>query len=166
MGSTTCTIRVDPCFEPLTVRRMLEFVYTNRISNLCQASTDEILDLLHLADLWILRDLKRLCEYELIRSHMDIDNVAKMYGATEEYHAERLSRACIDFIMENIREVTGSASFVDEMKHYPHLCIPVLKAAADLIPEPAHKKARTEPPTTTTGVGCASSSSPVPDSDS
>ena len=146
---------------------MLEFIYTNRISNLSQASTEEILDLLHLADVWILRDMKRLCEYELIRSHMDVDNVAKMYCATEEYRAERLSRACIEFIMENIREVTGNASFLEEMKHYPNLCIPILKAAADLIPEPAHKKARTEAPTATAGSGvCGGSSSPVPDSDS
>jgi len=165
--SSTSTIRVDPNFEPHTVRRMLEFIYTNRITNLSQATVDEILDLLHLADVWILRDMKRLCEYELIRSHMDVDNVAKMYCATEEYHAERLSRSCIEFIMENIREVTGNASFIEEMKHYPNLCIPILKAAADLIPEPAHKKARTEAPaaTSSTGVGCGSSS-PVPDSDS
>jgi len=160
--SSTATIKVDPCFEPHTIRRMLEFIYTNRISNLPQASTDEILDLLHLADVWVLRDMKRLCEYELIRSHMDVENVAKMYCATEEYHAERLSRSCIEFIMENIREVTGNASFLEEMKHYPNLCIPILKAAADLIPEPAHKKARTEAPTATENT----SSSPVPDSDS
>jgi len=165
--SSTATIKVDPYFEPHTIRRMLEFIYTNRISNLSQASTEEILDLLHLADVWILRDMKRLCEYELIRSHMDVDNVAKMYCATEEYRAERLSRACIEFIMENIRDVTGNASFLEEMKHYPNLCIPILKAAADLIPEPAHKKARTEAPTATAASGvCGGSSSPVPDSDS
>jgi len=165
--SASCTIRVDSCFDPPTIRRMLEFIYTNRITNLSQADTDEILDLLHLADLWILRDLKRLCEYELIRSHMDVDNVAKMYCATEEYHAERLSRACIDFIMENIREVTGNVGFQEQMKHFPHLCIPVLKAAADLIPEPAHKKARTDSTTAATATGAAGvgacGSSPVPD---
>mmetsp|Transcript_29449 Transcript_29449/g.42132 ORF Transcript_29449/g.42132 Transcript_29449/m.42132 type:complete len:103 (+) Transcript_29449:1051-1359(+) len=99
----------------------------------------------------MLRDLKRLCEHELIRL-MDVDNVAKMYCATEEYKASRLSRACIEFIMENLREVTGNLSFQEEMKHYPHLCIPVLKAAADLIPEPASKKQRTGDP----------ASSPVP----
>jgi len=168
LESSTSTIHVDPCFDSPTVRRMLEFIYTNRIPNLCHGTTDEILNLLHLADIWTLRDLKRLCEHELIRSHMNVDNVAKMYCATEEYNANRLSRACIDYIMENIREVTGNVSFQEEMKHFPHLCIPVLKAAADLIPEPAHKKARTEPNSTSlsTATGCATSSSPVPDSDS
>eukprot|EP00957_Ditylum_brightwellii_P106478 8123218-Ditylum_brightwellii.AAC.1 len=67
------------------------------------------------------------------------------------------------------------------MKHYPHLCIPVLKAAADLIPEPAHKKARTGDHSgsggggaggsgtaaggSSGGGGAGCSSSPVPDSD-
>lgn len=106
---------------------------------------------------------------------MDVDNVAKMYCATEEYHANRLSRACIDFIMENIREVTGNVAFQEEMKHFPHLCIPVLKAAADLIPEPVHKKQRVDGGAIAAslnnlgtvsqgGTGCGSS--PVPDSDS
>lgn len=175
------TVAVEPCFDPSTIRRMLEFVYSNRIAGLSSASTDDILDLLHLADKWLLRDLKRLCEYELIRSHMDVDNVAKMYCATEEHHAGRLSQACIDFIMENIREVTGNVSFQEEMKHYPHLCIPVLKAAADLIPEPAHKKQRTDnaggnsnnggggsgggnATTSSVAAGVACRSSPVPDS--
>jgi hypothetical protein len=85
-----------------------------------------------------------------------------MYCATEDYNAHRLQKACIDFIMANIRQVTLNATFQEEMKSYPHLCIPVLKAAADLIPEgPVHKKQRTEASTPTAGI----SSSPVPDSD-
>merc|ERR1712238_482164 len=163
LESSSHTVQVEPSFSPTTIQRMLQFVYSNRVADIPEASTNEILELLHLADKWVLRDLKKLCEYELIRTHMDVDNVAKMYCATEEYHANRLSRACIDFIMENIREVTGNVAFQEEMKHYPHLCIPVLKAAADLIPEPVHKKQRVETGTAVSGV-CGSS--PVPDSDS
>jgi hypothetical protein len=86
-----------------------------------------------------------------------------MYCATEDFNAMRLSNACIDFIMNNIRQVTGNAAFQEEMKNYPHLCIPVLKAAADLIPEgPVQKKQRTES-STPSGAGIASS--PVPDVD-
>lgn len=176
--STECIIRVEPTFPPRIIRLMLEFLYTNRIQSLSTLSvtTDDLLCLLHLSDKWLLRDLKRLCEHELIRSHMDVNTVARMYCATEDYHALRLSRACIDFIMENIREVTGNVAFQEEMKHYPHLCIPVLKAAADLIPEPVHKKQRTgdhgtagsgaaNTPGSSGGGGAACSSSPVPDSD-
>eukprot|EP00567_Pseudictyota_dubia_P000530 CAMPEP_0197464576 /NCGR_PEP_ID=MMETSP1175-20131217/64094_1 /TAXON_ID=1003142 /ORGANISM="Triceratium dubium, Strain CCMP147" /LENGTH=532 /DNA_ID=CAMNT_0043000557 /DNA_START=75 /DNA_END=1671 /DNA_ORIENTATION=- len=153
--SSDCAVRVEPAFPARIVRLMLEFLYTNRIQSLSSSpggggaskesgiSTDDLLCLLHLSDKWLLRDLKRLCEHELIRSHMSTNTVARMYCATEDYRADRLSKACIEFIMENIREVTGNVAFQEEMRHYPHLCIPILKAAADMIPEPAHKKQRT-----------------------
>ena len=153
--STECVIRVEPIFTPKIIRLMLEFLYTNRIECLQvstnlgsttshSVTTDELLSLLHLADMWQLRDLKRLTEHELIRSHMKINTVARMYCATDDFAAKRLSKSCLEFIMDNYREVTGSVAFQEEMKHYPGLCIPVLKAAADLIPEqPATKKQRT-----------------------
>jgi hypothetical protein len=50
---------------------------------------------LNMADKWLLRDLKRLVEHELIRDHMSVQNVARMYGATEDFNAQRLSMACI-----------------------------------------------------------------------
>lgn len=155
-------IKVDPDFSERTIRMMLEFVYTNRIQSIADVSTDDLLSLLHLSDQWLLKDLKRLVEHELIRSHMDVDSVAKMYCVTDDFHAERLARACIDYIMDNIREVTGNREFQEEMKHYPHLCIPVLKAAAELIPEqPAHKKQRTNDHTS--GNAGGGISSPVPE---
>mmetsp|Transcript_32702 Transcript_32702/g.48019 ORF Transcript_32702/g.48019 Transcript_32702/m.48019 type:complete len:411 (-) Transcript_32702:428-1660(-) len=193
--STECIVRVDPIFTPKIVRLMLEFLYTNRIEDLNSppssllatssgsgvVNTDDLLSLLHLSDMWQIRDLKRLCECKLIQNHMNVNTVARMYCATEDFHAQRLAKACIDFIMENIREVTGNMAFQQEMKHYPHLCIPVLKAAADLIPEPAHKKARTGDHSgsggggaggsgtaaggSSGGGGAGCSSSPVPDSD-
>lgn len=122
-----------------------------------------------------------------MRSHMDVNTVARMYCGTEDFNAKRLGRACIEFIMENIREVTSNVAFQEEMEHYPHLCIPVLRAAADFIPEPAHKKSRSGDHGTTNSNsnnntaagGCstpvasgsknaaasAGISSPVPDSD-
>mmetsp|Transcript_2794 Transcript_2794/g.5219 ORF Transcript_2794/g.5219 Transcript_2794/m.5219 type:complete len:416 (-) Transcript_2794:6127-7374(-) len=159
------SIQIDACFSEKTIRLMLEFIYTNRIKGISDLSTDELLSLLHLSDLWVLRDLKRLVEHELIRCHMDVNTVARMYCVTDDFHAERLARACIDYIMDNIREVTGNKEFQEEMKHYPHLCIPVLKAAADLIPEQSlHKKQRTsELNSSLTPVGGGAVSSPVPE---
>lgn len=164
-------IQVDSNFSEEHIRYMLEFVYTNRIKKIRSISTDDLLCILHLSDQWLLRDLKRLVEHELIRHHMTVHTVARMYGATEDFNAQRLSRACIEFIMANLRQVTGNTSFEEEMKNYPHLCIPVLKAAADLIPEgPVHKKQRTDHAnsghaSTPNASAAALGSSPVPDSD-
>jgi speckle-type POZ protein len=171
--SEECTINVDPTFSALHVRYMLEFIYTNRIQAVRSISTDDLLCVLHLSDKWLLRDLKRLVEHELIRNHMSVHTVARMYGATEDFNAQRLSRACIEYIMANLRQVTGNTTFEEEMKNYPHLCIPVLKAAADMIPEgPVHKKQRTDhsssaaaAASTPTAASAALGSSPVPDSD-
>lgn len=167
-----CIIHVEPDFAPCHIRHMMEFIYTNRIQSIKEISTDDLLCLLHLSDRWLIRDLKRLVEHELIRNHMTIQSVARMYGATEDFHANRLSRACIDFIMDNLRQLAGNSSFEEEMKNYPHLCIPVLKAAAEMIPEgPLHKKQRTDHGPTATATTPSSSaaaglgSSPVPDSD-
>ena len=163
--ATENTIRVEPAFGPGIVRLLLEFLYTNRIAALGsgRVSTDDLLSLLHLSDRWLLRDLKRLVEHELIRSHMDVNTVPRMYCATEDFHARRLSKACIDFIMENIREVAGNHAFQEEMRHYPHLTLPILKAAADMIPQPVHKKQRTEPPTTPGGGSGQRGHSPIAD---
>jgi speckle-type POZ protein len=171
--SEECVIHVEPDFAPCHIRYMMEFIYTNRIQSIKEISTDDLLSLLHLSDRWLIRDLKRLVEHELIRNHMTIQSVARMYGATEEFHANRLSRACIDFIMDNLRQLAGNSSFEEEMKNYPLLCIPVLKAAAEMIPEgPSHKKQRLDHGSSTTAAATPSSSaaaglgsSPVPDSD-
>jgi speckle-type POZ protein len=175
--SEECTITVEPMFGPVHVRYMLEFIYTNRIVSIRSISTEDLLSLLHLSDKWLLRDLKRLVEHELVRNHMSVHTVARMYGATEDFNAQRLSRACIDYIMTNLKQVTSNATFEEEMKNYPHLCIPILKAAADMIPEgPVHKKQRTDHGTNATSTSATPSSvaaaaaaglgsSPVPDSD-
>jgi hypothetical protein len=102
-------------------------------------------------------------EHELIH-HMSLDTVARMYGATEDFHAQRLARACVEFIMGNLRQLAGNPAFEEDMKNYPLLCIPVLKAAAEIIPEgPPHKKQRLDVHTPSSGSQLGSS--PVPDSD-
>jgi speckle-type POZ protein len=162
--SKEATILVEPAFTPAHIEHTLEFLYTNRVEAIKTLSTDDLLCLLSLSDKWCLRDFKRLVEHELIRNHLTVSTVARMYCATEDFNAMRLSHACIDFIMHNIRQVTGNAAFQEEMKNYPHLCIPVLKAAADLIPEgPVHKKLRPNEAGTTTPSGVPSA--PVPDVD-
>ncbi len=163
--SSECTIHVEPIFQASHIHHMLEFLYTNRISSIHTLSTDDLLTLLHLSDKWLLRDLKRLVEHELIRNHIQVNTVARMYCATEDYHAQRLSRACIDFIMDNIRQVTCNDTFQEEMHNYPHLCIPVLKAAAAIIEDgqPQAKKQRTGEPNTPSSATAAALGSPVPE---
>lgn len=159
-----CEIQVEPYFAENHIRDMLEFVYTNRIQSIDEVSTEDLLCVLHLSDMWCLRDAKRLIEHELIRNHISMDTVARLYGATDDYQARRLSKACVDFIMGNLRQLMSSNSaFQEEMENYPHLMMPILKAAAERLPDagPPSKKQRTDHGTPGSGLGSAA----VPDSD-
>jgi hypothetical protein len=59
-------------FSEQVVRWVLEFIYTNRIADIAFISTQDLLQILHISDLWLLRDLKRLVEHVLIRDHMSV----------------------------------------------------------------------------------------------
>jgi hypothetical protein len=140
-GVTESVIVVGDEFSVDCVSRMLEWCYTNRIKHLDALSAMELLDLLRLADKWLLKDLKRITEFKL-KDLMTVENVARMLCATEDFKALRLQKLCVKYIMDHIKEVTKSNLFREEMKMYPHLCIPILQEAANLIPEPPSKKQR------------------------
>jgi len=96
--------------------------------------------MMNLSNVWLLRDLKKACEYQAMKM-ISIENVAKMLVATDQYNADRLKKTCIKYITENIKEVTSDPSFLEDLKEHPQLCIPILRNAAELIPEqPAAKK--------------------------
>ena len=116
------TIQVDPIFSELHIRYVLEFMYTNRLADVQNIDMEDMLSILHLSDQWNLRDLKRLVEHALLRDHMRVETVARLYGATERFSARRLCKACTEFIMANLRQLAGNAVFEEEMKNYPHLC--------------------------------------------
>jgi predicted DNA-binding protein (UPF0251 family) len=167
VGSEPAVVQVDPEFTEQHVRLALEFIYTNRLLDIADVSTEDLLALMKLSNKWMLRDLKRLVELELIRNHISSDTVARLYGAADLSAGKRLREASIKFIMANLKALTSNVQFKEEMKNFPELCIPVLKAAADLIPEgPVHKKQRTDLQTGTPSSAIAAfRSSPVPDSD-
>eukprot|EP00815_Leptocylindrus_aporus_P011629 CAMPEP_0116057616 /NCGR_PEP_ID=MMETSP0322-20121206/4717_1 /TAXON_ID=163516 /ORGANISM="Leptocylindrus danicus var. apora, Strain B651" /LENGTH=341 /DNA_ID=CAMNT_0003541661 /DNA_START=9 /DNA_END=1030 /DNA_ORIENTATION=- len=140
--SENLTLKIPNMFKAFTIQKMLEFIYTNRVECLSNLTIEQLLGLLHCAEYYVLRDLKKIVEHCLI-SKMDVTNVARLYCATEDYSAKRLAQSCIQFIMDHIREVTNDENFTHEMRNYPNLCIPVLQEAAKLIPEgPAAKKPR------------------------
>lgn len=148
--SETSILKIPPMFSASVVNSMLEFVYTNRIGRLPEFSINTLLELLHCAEFYSFRDLKKIVEHSLI-GKMDVANVARLYCATEDYRAKRLEQSCLEFIMTHIRDVTSDENFTLEMQNYPNLCIPILQEAAKLIPEgPVAKKARLLPPISST----------------
>ncbi len=149
------TIVVPSCFDVQTVKRMLEFVYTNRVAGIKDCTAQELLDLLHLSDQWLLRDLKKLCEYRVMNL-MHISNVAHMLCATERYDAKRLQKAAVKFVIDNLKEVLSDPSFLQQMGEFPQLLVPILRETAAKMPEKEptqpSKKQKTDSVICDTGV--------------
>eukprot|EP00639_Heterosigma_akashiwo_P029124 CAMPEP_0194687990 /NCGR_PEP_ID=MMETSP0295-20121207/16627_1 /TAXON_ID=39354 /ORGANISM="Heterosigma akashiwo, Strain CCMP2393" /LENGTH=316 /DNA_ID=CAMNT_0039576511 /DNA_START=194 /DNA_END=1140 /DNA_ORIENTATION=+ len=124
--------------DAATVRRMLEFLYTNRVAGLAAAGAGPLLQLLAVAEEKLLPELKELCEVECSKL-ITVANCAKMLSTAESYNAQKLKENCMSFLVENMDEITDEEAFQQELS--PHLFVPILKATASLIP-PAAKRQR------------------------
>ena len=101
---------------------MMEYLYTGSILNFNHRVA---LDLLGLADAYILDGLKYLCENTLMQN-VDNDNVISFLIDSNKYQAAELKKFCISFLIKNFQEVSGSQGF-EELEYYPSLLMEVTK---------------------------------------
>jgi BTB/POZ domain len=165
--SEESTVTVSPPFTAKHIRVVLEFIYTNRVLKLQLLNTDDLLTLLVLADQWLLKALKGVLQFEL-RKHITADAVARLYCVAQECNASVLAEHCMEYIRTHLRLLAHNPIFVTAMKDRPGLCLPILKAAADLVSDttahrPPHKKIKLTGILSTKGL--TSSSQPVPDTE-
>ncbi|KAG6497181.1 hypothetical protein ZIOFF_045070 [Zingiber officinale] len=80
---------------------MMRYIYSGsvEINNLVAQ------DLLRAADQYLLKGLKRLCEY-IIKQDVNIDNVSSMYELSETCNAISLRQTCILFILEQFEKLS------------------------------------------------------------
>jgi hypothetical protein len=76
---------------------MMEYLYTGSISNF---NAKVALDLLGLADAYMLEGLKYLCENTLIHN-VDNDNVCGVLIDANKYQAQELKKFCINYLIKN-----------------------------------------------------------------
>lgn len=164
---TESTVTVDAAYGTLHVQTVLEYMYTNNIQQLLrkqQHSTNDLLLILKLADLWLLPHCKLQVEHELARHHISLRTLPRLYLVAG---SPKLRDACLRFIFQNHHHtltqlVYNNAEFQAVLTEYPELCVPLLQAAADRMesaPPPASKKQRTS--TTRSPMDAPSSSSIV-----
>ncbi|KAF0698331.1 Aste57867_11051 [Aphanomyces stellatus] len=93
---------------------MLEYIYTDRVAVLESGSLDVdfALDLISVADQYLLDNLKRKCEFAIQKS-IDMSNFTIMIKTAHYRQAQSLKRGCIDFILANFGVVIGSPTFMD-----------------------------------------------------
>ncbi|OQS05738.1 hypothetical protein THRCLA_02165 [Thraustotheca clavata] len=130
--------------SPDMIRRLLEFIYTNRISDLPSLSASQIIELLALAEQYLLRSMKDLCEVtamELITN----EHCTKLLSAAERYNASYLKENCVKHIVENMQEIVDEEGFRQEIEQHPTLAFIIMKAHSlhpSYSPEPAAKRRR------------------------
>ena len=101
---------------------MMEYLYTGSIINLSQKVA---LDLLGLADSYILDSLKFLCENTLMQN-VDNDNVVSVLIEANKCQSVELKKYCITYLIKNFSEVSTSKGF-EELEYYPSLLMEVTK---------------------------------------
>lgn len=101
---------------------MMEYLYTGSIVNF---NARVALDLLGLADAYMLEGLKQLCENTLMIS-VDNDNVCSLLVQGNKYQGMELKRFCQSHLIKNFSEVSQTKGF-EELEYYPSLLMEVTK---------------------------------------
>lgn len=81
---------------------LLEFIYTNDVY--FTQDTDIVLELLQVANLYLLPELKRLCVNHLIKQ-INEDNMFEYLHCAEVFNIYRLSESCLEKIAENFEVI-------------------------------------------------------------
>jgi hypothetical protein len=100
---------------------LLEYLYTEQVEALCLFEIDMnfALDLLSLADQYLVEQLKKKCE-EAIQKSIKIEDVCLMLNISTSRGANSLKKKCLSFIMSNFSKIIILDSFIELPK-------PVLK---------------------------------------
>jgi len=115
---------------------LLEYIYSDKIATL---SAENALELLCLADEYLIERLKQMCELELI-AIVDVDNVADLLCHANHYQAAVLKNFCISFILDNAHLVVNNPSFERDLQS-AELLHEIIKATSKRLPEPASDRA-------------------------
>lgn len=140
------------------VKVVLEFIYTASVTSVLEladelagsegeigkpiAMASILTEVIEMAKGWGFETLVEICEYGAIKS-INADNVLQ-YLTTPPTKTPSpqtpLTKSCMQFIMENMKTVTNSESFQDQLTSNPTLIIPILRKAAESVPEKKGRK--------------------------
>ena len=121
--STQSTIEVKD-WSYSSYKLMMAYLYSGSIANF---NPQVALDLLGLADAYMLEGLKYLCENTLMHN-VDNDNVCALLIDANKYSSTELKKFCINYLIKNFSEVQNTRGFED-FELYPSLLMEVTKLA-------------------------------------
>jgi speckle-type POZ protein len=132
MQADASAVPVPPDITPHTLRRLLEFIYTDELE---PASPEEATHLLNAADHYGLRRLFSICEHALCAA-LAVENAAETLTLADQHSAVGLKHAALRFVAANAVAVMASAGWAHLVTSRPPLVL-----------EAMHTMATGEPPT-------------------
>ncbi|KAI4326033.1 hypothetical protein MLD38_031388 [Melastoma candidum] len=101
------------------VRGFIRFLYSSRYEK--EDMEEFVLHLLVLSHVYVVPQLKRLCEYHLERGMINMENVVDVFQLALLCDASRLGFVCHRTIMRNFKEVSATEGWTAMKKSHPIL---------------------------------------------
>jgi hypothetical protein len=98
-----------------TFRRMLEFIYTNNVSDLNDCNSPDAINLLMMSNEFVLEELKKLCENRIMNL-ITLENIGKILLLSSIHNANLLKEECCSFIQENKNYLVNDNAFRAELE--------------------------------------------------
>lgn len=106
--------------DPVSFKRMLEFIYTNCVQDLQNCSSEAVVSLLILANEYLLDELRILCEKRASKM-ITVDNISQLFLLSAGHNASALRDACGAFVEENKVALVKDPTFRQEIERNPEL---------------------------------------------
>jgi len=101
------------------LKAILKFIYGGEIDNL----EKNAVDLLKAAGMFILEDLKTVCEKYLLANYMKVDNVIDVLVMAETHNAVSLKKAAIEMIVDNKDDIVKQVGWKDKLANSSKLLL-------------------------------------------
>ncbi|KAN0022371.1 hypothetical protein ACTFIU_004551 [Dictyostelium citrinum] len=115
-------------YEPAVFRKMIEYLYSDELN---EDNIDMILQLIIIADEYLLDSLKRQCELKLI-TEINSNNVALFLLKSDIYNCKSLKKSSMEFILGNVKKLFQNKDFKKILSESPSLLLEVIQEMAPL----------------------------------
>jgi len=114
---------------------MLQFIYGGAV----QVPEELAVELLGLADRYLLDGLKLLCGFTLAKM-VSIDSVSRILQAADRWDSpsSALKQKCMDFVLQNYEGVVCNPIF-EELASSPHLLLEITRASVQIVKQPSQQ---------------------------
>ena len=120
MSESSLSSITVPDHSSSAFRRMLEFIYSNKIKDLETCELPDVVNLLVLANEYCLDRLQYLCEVAA-SACLDNENIARTTCLSMNYDLEKLKHECKSFLSKNVVELRRDSKFRKEVEDSPQL---------------------------------------------